>query len=164
MRINQTGETLIELTMAAGLAVLVVSALTITTIIGLRNSQLSQNQAQATKLAQQGIEQVRAIRSRNQSVCLVLNNPIPWDNLYTQEFPDKEKDYKINGTGCSDSSGTYLVLSTTPDLSPTQALPFTRHIHLEKTSPDQISVSSVITWSDYSGPHQTELITILSNQ
>lgn len=148
--------------MAAGLAVLVISALTITTIIGLRNSQLSQNQTQATKLAQAGIEQVRSIRSRNQSVCLSLNTPIFWDDLYGQSFTKKE--FKLNGPGCSDPSGAYLVTSSSPDLTPTTTLPFTRRIYLEKTTAGQINVTSVVSWNDYSGPHQTELITLLSNQ
>lgn len=161
--LTQTGETLLELTMAAGLAVLVISALTITTIIGLRNSQLSQNQTQATKLAQEGIEKVRSLRSRNQSVCLDLNSPIPWDSVFTApDFTSKE--FKLNGTGCSDPSGNYLVTSAIPDLTPTTSLPFTRRLFLTKTGSKQINVTSIVSWRDYSGPHQTELITVLSNQ
>lgn len=161
--ITQSGETLLELTMAAGLAVLVISALTITTIIGLRNSQLSQNQTQATKLAQEGIEKVRSLRSRNQSVCLDLGSPMPWDSVFTaSDFTNKE--FKLNGANCSDPSGNYLVTSAAPDLSPTTSLPFTRRLYLTKTGSKQINVTSTVSWRDYSGPHQTELITVLSNQ
>lgn len=149
--------------MAAGLAVLVISALTITTIIGLRNSQLSQNQTQATKLAQEGLEKVRSLRSRNQSVCLDLNSPIPWDSIFAADLAQK-KEFKLNGVGCSDPSGNYLVTSAAPDLAPTSALPFTRRLYLQKTSPKQINVTSTVSWTDYSGSHQSELITILSNQ
>lgn len=161
MRINEHGETLLELTMAAGLAVLVIAALTITTIIGLRNSQLSQNQTQATKLAQEGLEKVRSLRSRNQTVCLVSNSPQNWDDLYASDFVKTE--FKFGGSGCPEPA-TSLAVSSAPDLSPTNDLPFTRRIYLEKSSSNQITVTSLVSWTDYSGPHQTQLITILSNQ
>lgn len=150
--------------MAAGLAVLVISALAITTIVGLRNSQLSQNQIQATKLAQAGIEEVRSIRSRDQSVCLAPNTPLPWDDIYGQNFSRSE--FRLNGNGCTGATGSYLVYTGdgTPDLAPTSQLPFTRRIYLEKTSSTEIMVTVTVDWNDYSGPHQSKLITILSNQ
>jgi DNA-binding NarL/FixJ family response regulator len=45
-----------------GVAIIVVGALTFATIASLRNAQFSQNQAQATKLAQEGLEKVKSLK------------------------------------------------------------------------------------------------------
>lgn len=162
--VNQKGETLLELTMAAGLAVLVISALTITTIIGLRNTQLSQNQTQATKLAQEGLEHVRSIRSRNQTVCL-LSGPITWDNLLSSAVQLNKTEFKQDVSTCDATAANLAITNSgNPDLSPTPQLPFTRRIYLQKTDANQITVTAQVSWTDYSGSHHSELITILSNQ
>src|SRR5688500_13500203 len=75
MKFNQQrGGSLLELVVVVAVGVLVVAALSFATISSLRNSQLAKNQAQATKLAQEGIERVRAMRDRNDDITIGSNN------------------------------------------------------------------------------------------
>src|SRR5574342_63826 len=57
------GQTLIEVLVALAVAVVVVSAITITSISSLSNVQLVKDQDHALKYAQEGIEIVRKIRN-----------------------------------------------------------------------------------------------------
>lgn len=62
---SEKGQTLIELIVVIAVIIVVVAALTFATIASLRNANFSQNQAQATKLAQEGLEKVRILRDRD---------------------------------------------------------------------------------------------------
>ena len=59
---SHKGQSLLELVVSVGLLVVVVTALAVTMINGLRNSQFSQNQSQATKLAQEGLDGVKNVK------------------------------------------------------------------------------------------------------
>lgn len=65
---NDQGQSLIEVIVAATVGIMVVSALTFATIFSIRNASFAKNSAQATKLAQEGMERVRSGRDRNQSI------------------------------------------------------------------------------------------------
>src|SRR5438105_921832 len=64
----ESGQSLLEITLTLGIAALVISAIAITTIVGLQNSEYSQNQIQATKLAQEGLEAIRSMRDNDTPV------------------------------------------------------------------------------------------------
>jgi len=66
--LNANGQSLLEVTVAVAIGTLVVAALTFATIFSLRNANFAKNSAQATKLAQEGIERVRSSRDRNQCI------------------------------------------------------------------------------------------------
>lgn len=68
LKLRQAGQSLIEVIIAISVGILVVTALTIATIFSLRNAQFSKNSAQATQLAQEGIDRVRTGRDRNQCI------------------------------------------------------------------------------------------------
>lgn len=59
----QRGETLIEALGALALVAVVVTAVSSAVITALSNAQFNENQTQATKFAQQGLEAVRKIRN-----------------------------------------------------------------------------------------------------
>jgi len=79
---NNNGQTLLELVVVIAVIIIVVGALTFATIASLRNASFSQNQVQATKLAQEAIERVRIGRDRNKNIVgLVVDgkNVFSWD-------------------------------------------------------------------------------------
>jgi hypothetical protein len=86
MEINNRGQTLLEIAVMMGVILIVVGGLTITVINGLKNSQFSQNQIQATKLAQEGLEKVKLISENNWQVC--NNTPVAlqyWDDIWNND-------------------------------------------------------------------------------
>lgn len=61
----ESGQTLIEVMIALGIAVVIVSAITIAVVIALDNTSYSRNQNLATQFAQEGMEIVRQKRDTN---------------------------------------------------------------------------------------------------
>lgn len=59
-----SGQSLVEVVVGLALAILVLGGLINAVVTSLRNSNFAKNQAQATKLAQQMIEQTRIIRDQ----------------------------------------------------------------------------------------------------
>ena len=165
---NEYAQTLLELTIVAGLTIMVISAVSISSVIGLRNSQFAQNQSAATKLAEDGIEKIRSLRGRNWSVCLSSVDSKRWGELYsTPSFNASEVILKTAPSSICPgiTNGQQFLFATSaslPDLSPTSDSPFTRRLYLEKLSPNEIKVTSRVTWSDYSGSHNSELVTIFT--
>ena len=65
---DESGQTLMELVVVIAVSTIVIGALVFATIASLRNVQFSKNQSQATKLAQEAIERLRASRDRNRPI------------------------------------------------------------------------------------------------
>lgn len=169
MPINQRGQALLEVTIATGLAVMIITAIAITTIIGLRNSQFAQNQIQATKYAQEGLELVRAIQGRNCPVTVTASGT----SYYWYDDPTIDNEERIWGKQAN-LIGTFQprLSSTNCDLrtvtSPeTVNNRFRRSILLGNITPTanvaKLKVTSVVSWTDFSGDHQSQLVTILSD-
>lgn len=171
---NDLGQSLLEITVSIGVAAVIIVALTIVTITGLRNSEFAQDQAQATKLSQDWLEQVRSISDRNGYINSVYN---PWNQVGSIDCsPGPDCTYiigTINGNNCVNSQGSgpvCLVSSNSPQA--VSGTPFSRLLTVRdcNTAPDSSSncsghqrkVTSVTSWSDPSGAHQSELITILT--
>lgn len=57
------GQTLFEVTIALGIAVLVITGITAAATLSVRNANFAKNQARATSLSQEGLEWVRAQRN-----------------------------------------------------------------------------------------------------
>lgn len=62
---KEDGITLVEIVVVTGISLLLFSALISLVTITLKNSTFARKQAQATKLAREGMELVRAFRDRN---------------------------------------------------------------------------------------------------
>ena len=160
---SQNGQTLLELVIVISVSVIVVGALVFATIASMRNASFSKNQAQATKLAQEGIEKVRSLRDRNEDNKV---NFIKRNGEHTSQFSDL---WSIQ-FGCADSisncyfrliSGSLIGGASTAfeDISTS----FRRQILIEDQDDgtSQKKVTAVVTWSDFAGVHESKLTTIL---
>src|SRR5687767_1622956 len=74
------GQTLVELLVVITIGIIVFGALTIATISSLRNAQSAKNQAQATKLAQEGLERIRADRDRDAGITVSGGSVTSWSD------------------------------------------------------------------------------------
>lgn len=155
---KQVGESLLEVTISLGLALLVVTALTVTTVNGLKNSQLSQNQLKATKYAQEGIERIRQIRERNCPVNLGSNSYVwygPGSSIWGATFSGEILRFTINARECK------LDQSTTPE--PLDDGKFTRTVSMTEGPTNTKKVTVSVNWTDFSGNHESKLETSLTN-
>lgn len=62
---NQSGQTLVEVLVALGIAVILLSGLTLAVLSALSNTTFSRNQNLATQYGQEAIEQMRTMRDSN---------------------------------------------------------------------------------------------------
>lgn len=195
----QRGQSLIEVIIAVTVGVLVLTALTFATIFSIRNASFSKNSAQATKLAQEGIEKVRTGRDRNSSITITSSAVTSWNGSSSSScsgvVPSVKSDsfwcYQITGSGRCDNpppvgNGAkcyFTVNSTTGALTyinsltsfptsfyegiPSAANPvFKRVVFISdeaSTYSIQKTVTAVVTWTDFAGPHESKLTTILRN-
>lgn len=175
----EKGQSLIEVIVAVAVGTLVVAALTFATIFSLRNANFSKTSAQATKLAQEGIERVRAGRDRNQ--CLTLPpNVNSWNGGNSSCPGGSVWDYQINGN-CGNTSLTpptycyFNVLSggelqyigaaaAVPSSAESIAPNFKRVVVLSDETAfyrNEKKATVIVNWTDFSGPHESKLTTIL---
>lgn len=180
------GQTLIELVVVVAVIAMVVGALVFATIASLRNANLAQNQAQATKLAQEGIERVRTGRDRNECITNLSTNVNSWNGNSSNlscSGAGAIWDYQINNGNCGNPTatpslfcyfnvtdqGTLNHLTASPTM-PAQAevIPpdnmFRRAIILSDDSSSyltQKTVTSIVIWTDFAGEHESRLTTIL---
>lgn len=101
LKAGEAGQSLLELIIVIAVSTMIVGALAFATIFSIRNAQLSKNQSQATKLAQEGIERVRTGRDRNSLVSVLSDTAVnSWSDT-----ADPIWNYQISGNGrCDDSS------------------------------------------------------------
>jgi Tfp pilus assembly protein PilV len=147
-----SGQTLIEVVVALGIAVTIISAVVSVVLSSLRSTEFSRTQNQATLLAQEGIEVVRQIRNTSYSTFQALN-----------------------GTYCLGKNATTLQPGcslTTPNVDT-----YVRSVIIkQQTTPSQLgdcaqftaSVSASVKWTDGSCSnssycHGVNLVTCLEN-
>ncbi|MDP3758420.1 MAG: prepilin-type N-terminal cleavage/methylation domain-containing protein, partial [Candidatus Daviesbacteria bacterium] len=153
---NDKGQSLIEVIVAATVGILVVSALTFTTIFSLRNANLAKNSAQATKLAQEGIEKVRSIRDRD------IDGKVAYTDAQGNQITKFSQLWIIK---CSQNN-CYFYLNSSDVLSkgndPGNGH-FKKQVLIEDDSPadQQKKITVIVTWTDFSGSHESRLTTIL---
>ncbi len=152
---NEYGQSLLEITISLGLAMIIVTALTLTTINGLKNSQLSQNQLQATKLAQEGLEKVREARDKNCEFTISTKKY----NWYGPD--DVEKIWSITTSAVKLKINTSACTLTESSTDITDGK-FTRVITMSNDAKNA-TFTSIVTWNDFSGPHNSTVTTVLSN-
>lgn len=156
---SEKGQSLIELVVSMAIAVLVLGALTFAVIISLRNAQFAKNQAQATKLAQESLENIRSLRDRDGKVDYIksdLTHTTKFSDLWSIAFSCPGNCYfffNASAVLTGGSSGTFETI-----------LPnFTRQIQIEDASSGstQKEITAVVRWSDAQGAHESRLNTIL---
>lgn len=163
------GESILELTIILGLIVIVISAVAFATVNGLRNSQFSKNQLQATKLAQELIEGVRTIRDRDYTVCGPSTIKL-WSDLWTNPScsgvgPCK---YILKSSGICPATGTsdpFWLEPTAAAVETTVGGAAFKKIILisDFGGARQKQVSAQVFWSDASGEHKSEIVTVIAD-
>lgn len=164
---REKGQSLLEITIALGVAVLVITALTVTTLIGLRNSQFSQNQVQATKLAQEGLEKIKQMRNRNTFICTEDGTNYSWkieeaptSNIWQNLLVGTSSAYYFIPV-----AGNCELKNTVNNNEAAISGLFHRKVFIENITgePMQKKFTTQVLWDDPSGSHKSELITILTN-
>ncbi len=177
---SERGQTLMELIVVTSVSVIIIGALVFATISSLRNAQFSKNQSQATKLAQEGIERVRSARDRNDPITIGGSSVTSWNG--DTSGTGVIWGYQIysgcgsgvSGTACylkfiSSSNGAlnWFSSSSTFPASGTEEInnsAFKRVVILSDdatTYTSQKTVTVIVRWTDFSGPHESRLTTIL---
>lgn len=170
---NDKGQTLLEVIVVIAVGVLVIGALVFATIASLRNSSTAKNQAQATKLAQEGLEKVRASRDRNGTIggftiicggCTgwVSTNPLWTTNISAPAICGTSPSncyFSLNPSG----DLNFITVSTVPPSGGEQIGNFKRYIVLSDDSNylNWKIVTALVTWSDFAGPHESRMKTVL---
>lgn len=167
-RTNSKGQSLLELVIGLGLITIVISALTILTVAGLRNSQFSKNQLQATKLAQEVLEKVRTVKSSNYEVCLagqgVAGNPCSyWEDIWSVNFgslPSCTTNCTFVLSSCGAPVHPCLRASAVEGAVGTGS--FTGLVTVEDEAVSQKRITSTVYWTDSTGKHSSKIVTIFS--
>lgn len=194
-KLNQKGQSLIEVVVALSVAAVIITALLIVVITSLRNAQLSQTQSRATKYAQEGLERVRAIRDRDGAVSsftlgtqanslsgCASGTPSKFSDLFCNNLsnicPTAPSGSGYTGNVCYfkvDPSTLSLIYAPGPSnqaediLDGTNKTGLTREIVIfDNNSSDPNAYKSEklvivkVRWSDSSGPHESNLQTLLT--
>lgn len=157
---NVKGQTLMEVVVAVAVGILVVAALVFATIFSLRNANFAKNQAQSTKFAQEGIEQVRSIRDRDGAV------------FFTHSGGSTSKFSDLWSVRLSDSCTPcfFTLVSSSNNLNQAAAQSFetlTNAMQRQVQISDDVNfdkektITVVVKWSDFAGPHESKLTTVL---
>lgn len=186
-RLNNLGQTLLELIVVVAVIIIVLGAIVFATIASIRNATLAKLSAQATKYAQEALERVRSGRDRNRPISIIgvpsvdsWNGTGPiWDYHISEncDIPD------FNPPGACyfniDSTGqlTNIGFGVTSIPSSAEGIPSTNPVfkrfilisddlnHDKNFGNDdwqnQKEVTAVVTWTDFSGNHKSRLTTIL---
>lgn len=162
------GQTLMEVIIAATVGMLVVSALTYATIFSLRNASFAKNSTQATKLAQEGIERVKVGRDRGYAITgnfqLAGQDVTAWDDNDLWSNPVYQNCtpkcyFNINSSGELQYRGSGSSIPANAEV----VGQFKRVVILTDDSSYQLQKTAtvIVTWSDFSGAHESRLTTIL---
>ncbi|MDO8573519.1 MAG: hypothetical protein Q7R77_02085 [Candidatus Daviesbacteria bacterium] len=164
---SSRGSSLIEVIIAATVGILVITALTFATIFSLRNAHFAKNSAQATKLAQEGIEKVRSIRDRDNNVD-IGSDVIKFSELF---------DLDLSHDSCGDGPCYFVfesgILKQKTAVNFETLGSFKRQILISDETIatcsatdyskycNQKTITVVVQWTDFAGPHESKLTTIL---
>lgn len=170
--LNLKGQTLLELVVGMSLITVVIGALAITTTYSLRNTQFSKNQAQATKLAQENLEKVRTIKSSNYGVCPDGQVPcLTWEEIWDEKFGKAGSCSALGCTyiptnNCTVTDDLVKALCLTYSAAPVNiGNGFTAQVIIEDdvaSSGTQKTVTSRVFWTDTTGEHSSDLVTVFS--
>ncbi len=154
---QEAGEGLIEVMIVLFIATIVIGAMTIATVRGISNAQFSQNQTQATKLAQDALERIRTIRDRNLPIILTTRGSI--------KFSEFQQDVNACVSGCYfrlDTTNLSIIQVNSTDFDALEG-GLQRQIILKTSgvaTNREINANVLIKWVDAGGSHQSDLQTI----
>ena len=174
----QNGQTLLEVIVVIAVGIIVVGALVFATISSLRNAATAKNQAQATKLAQEGLEKVRTSRDRNGQIanftgtCVGCTSWVSTDPLWTRNLstagicgtPPSGCYFTLNFTLNPSGDLDYITFSASPPSTGGEQIGnFRRFIILSDDAnfAKWKIAEALVTWSDFAGSHQSRMKSIL---
>lgn len=177
---GQLGQSIMELVVGLGLISAVAVAIATITTNSLQNSQFSKKQTQATKLAQENLEKVRAIRDSNGGVCTMAEVTgqasvcSRWEDIWTFSFGNpcttNGCSFRVNPSGCQvhygggEVTSPLCILYIDPATKADLGEGFTGQILIEDEAALEKKVTSRVFWVDSTGQHSSDLITILSKR
>ena len=187
--LNGKGQSLLEVAIALGIGMIIITALTIVTLEGLRNSQFSQNLTQATGYAAEGRDITTTMRDRSSPLFYTSSSYYAWPDFFTTYIScdgtagrcDFALGIVSGGTTptCSVNSGAQLNASNACLLYIGTAgvkeyllgNKFTRVVNIidcskvagDPTCPSGKKVTVTVFWNDATGKHNSDLVTILED-
>lgn len=157
------GQSLLELVIVIAVAIIVIGALTSATISSLRNANLSKNQLQATKFAQEGLEKVRSIRDRDGTVTTPFGgSTTKFSELWNIKLYETCNPQPCDVNFLLDSVNNSLLQNNTAFENLGDG--FQRRIRITDDSSayqNKKTVTVLVSWVDFAGTHQSHLITYL---
>jgi hypothetical protein len=174
LRLNQKGQSILEVAVSLGLITVIITVLTITTLNGLKNSQFAKNQVLASSFAQQGLELAKSMRQRDCSITIAQGffpgtyywydrskGPLIWEG----NNPIPEDPVQNNFSFVADSVACDISQSASTTNGEFLNGGFTRKIKLERltSNPNIIRVTVDVFWSDFSGEHTAQNVNLLTN-
>lgn len=151
------GQSLVEVVVALGVVIALAVALVTTSLVTQRASRTAKNNTQATKLAQQSIEQMRVFRDRKGFVELVNNT----GGCKKLVMPSSDPNPPSPAPGWSISGS-----SPCPEQIVQDQTTFGRSIVISNdspSSPNRRVVAVTVTWTDSGGLQTVTSTTVLSN-
>lgn len=175
---SEKGQSLMEVIVAATVGILVASTLTFATIFSLRNANFAKNSAQATKLAQEGIEMMRSLRDRDTTISTDIVYPLASPARNIDKFSElfsvnlsHEKCNTVSGDApcyfklnIDTQKNVILVKGKSDEYE--QVGSFQRQVAIgDQISPDTTDAQKIVTvtiiWNDPAGSHESKLSTVL---
>jgi Tfp pilus assembly protein PilV len=163
---KSSGQSLIEVLIVLTVAAVVLGAVMIAIITGLKNAQFAQNQVKATKYAQEALDKIKAIRDRDGEV------EFNYTNGQTTKFSHLwGVNMSINcpsaGLCYFDLNDTSLVLTYKDSIGYSQNLEsgLSRQIIFTDqadTYTTEKTVTAKVKWVDSSGEHESFLQRVLT--
>jgi len=151
---SKKGFTLIETLVALAIFASSVAVLVSMTASGVTNTNFAKNKITASYLAQEGIEMVRNIRDT-----AVITNPTNGWSSFSNTIVNS-----ACGTASCDIEPTSLVVSTDPSPTIKTDFPgFIRSITVESKSPNEVKVTSKVTWKQGGQPKEVSMTENLFN-
>lgn len=135
------GQTLFELLVALGIAVLIITGIVLVITLAVRNATFSRNQAEATRYGQEALEWLRSERDQN------------WDNF----FANSDKTWCLTSLSWPASALPCSNSDTIPGTI------FLREAQLSTLASDTVEVLIEVSWTDGSGTHLSRLDTTLTD-
>ncbi len=128
---NNSGQSLLEVIVATGVAVLLIGGLVVGTTVSLRTSQYGERRSRAIKYAQEGIELTRSSRDK-----------LPWDEFIAK---DTNPDEAVRTVTCLGSDGVY---ASGPCIVNIGTL-YTRSVSFNwNNTNDRMEVSVAVSWNE----------------
>lgn len=182
-KLNNKGQTLLEVVVVMAVGIVVVSAIVFATIASLRNAQFASLESRATGLSQEGLEKVRGIRNRNGVVnftgCPTGSSCPPTALKTISRF-----DNSLDGSGNIVDNGLwdftlsctspyfncYFIFDSSGNLNgvassgiETITGGFTRQILIENGNDGtkEKKITSLVNWTDFAGVHTSRISTVL---